>query len=332
MCQILPPPGVGGQLNSYAPLSLGDETYVPLATNLHWSTDFLLQAAKPRSEVEVYSDGRRKHMFSHEYIGEVITEDRSEGAIYRPVIVLGRRKITFPATHPKFPFTGGARDCYVHWLTMPGAEFTHGRPLDNANLIAAAGDVKVFRAQKKRGGALYSRSVTFDAQGEPNGYSTTVVLIEFAWYLGPPDNVKLDLYAHTYAHEDERAQIETPRFLTQFRPSLLEAWLRAKKGFDQTCQAFPQETRDQHNLWLAEAPAYGKKLLGRNWMDVFDEITDTWQLVEACRVLTPDEFSHRRTLNKRGRDMVNAYCSQKPGRADLFQRLWEEASVVLKAP
>lgn len=332
MCQVLNRnPNLSTQLSYYTPLtSPTGKIYVPLATDLHWPTNLLLTAAQPDNRVETFPDGNLKHMFSHEYLGETVTEERTAGERYQPVLVQGRRQITFPPTPTDCLFDGGVRDCYVHWLKMPGTSFTQASPMSSEDLISSSRGTKVFRAEKRRGGALYSRSVIFNQRGEPDGYGTLIILIELSWFLGPPDQVKIDLYAHAFRHQEERKEIRIPPFLQEYRPSLVDAWQLAEKGFERNCNAFPTDLKARRDLWLIGDSEYRARISERNWIEVFDEITEPWQLAEACSALEPPEFSHRRTPNKRGRDMVKAYCDQRPDRAQMIQQFWEEAGAMLK--
>lgn len=328
MCQLLEQePALADQPSGYYEPFLGQHGYyVPLTSDQHWSTGYILQAAEPMTEVEVFRDGNRKHMFSHKWYSQTVVEARTTER-FVPVVVSGPGYLNIPAT--SLPYTGGTRDCYTFWLPLEGGRFASGATLFHA------GRRHVYQI-KRAAGCLLTRTMTFDTDGQPSGFETTVVVIEVSWFLGPPDNLKVDLYGHTYRHTDEFDEIPPPNFFYTSRHAWVDALRRAQAGFRAECSSWPDyaEAERVRFLELCEQAAaiereFTTRIAGLGWVEAFGLIENAVQLATAAKVLQPPEFAHRSTPNKRGRAMVERYAQLQPERAELVHQLWPEAKALL---
>lgn len=324
VCQVVQQKALAaGLTEAYEPLPTQHGYYVPLARDVHWPTSYLLGAAEPSTKVW-YANGGRQHKFSHKWYGHTVAQNRTD-ELYMPVVVNGPRHLTLPVAHPQLPFTGGWRDCYVAWMPLDGGPFPRGAKLGED------GELALFQA-KRAAGALISRTAVFDPDGNPAGFETTAVTIELSWYLGPPDNIKIDLYGHTYRHDDESEKIKPPSFFARARPSWVDTLERAYDGFNRLCSSWPDYAETERLTFLQSrelSAEFSERIKGMDWILALDEVEDVYQLVTACQTLEPAEFAHRRTPNKRGREMVAKYSGLRPDRAAFIQELWEQARPIL---
>lgn len=307
-----------------------DDLFVPL-DGLSRSTTALLRLAQPSTET-LPRGNRLMRVYSRVEVDYQVCAARTGQRTIRPAFVGGRRQVSIPRANPVLPYTGGLRDCYVAWTDR--SEYQVSNPT-----TVYGDDGLTLHLYKMAAGLLVYRTAVFDTTGKQHGYETCLMVMEPLHHLGPPDILRLTLYAHTFRHAEPRAtyNMELPHFLLQgpHGDGWTDVLRRAMQGFERECSDSPASLQAQQRDWDDHAPtreAFNAWIIDRPWEDVIGQVTEAWQLLQLCRELQrSDVFPHRRSIYKKGRDMVQAYAKLSPGRAAEIARLWEEIKPQLQS-
>jgi hypothetical protein len=188
--------------------------------------------------------------------------------------------------HPKwwYRLSDGRFDCCTVWGRKDADHLSGAMTLGDSTRIYAA---------RSGRGVIYLRRALFDNQGNPSGFHTGFVLVDFSIMDRDPskdDLLKVQIVASrtAFSHDSQKAVDPWVDDLDQGWQALVT---RARTTFEETCKPIPDQVDqwrqsfiEQSDKWRKQMAAYNSAatffdgIRSMDWQEALQLVQEPWQL------------------------------------------------------
>jgi hypothetical protein len=266
------------------------------------------------------------------------TPTPSGGAYNVALLVAGRRRFPLPYQDPRNApkwwrrLSSGERDCFAEWAHTDGRRFS--------NVVTSAANATRIYASRSALGVLYARTTTFNLYGNPSGFRTEIICLEFAILDHNParDNViKVQIAA--------QLNVEGEPSLSGLDDIWKKLIISARAGFEDHCLPVPPATEEWRKFFLEQrdkadaernkyiaaigqyvsGPSFHRDIRDMTWQQALDLVQEPWQLqliIEVhCNARFDETPNRYDSTGTRVRRMLEMYDCTPERRAQLDQMI-----------